>query len=268
MSEQMVKDIKAATEAHNKCDCSKSVFLESKESASDKTIVFYGEPSCGLMDIMAVDNRKDFLFQLAKISHHSNFRFITGSTGRMLVQVAREMMAEQALKLDAKYVLFVDDDMIVPKRMFEALMKHADKADIIAPICFQRISPYKPVIYKTKKEIKDGKLYITNNHITDYEPNSIVYPDAVGFGVVLINTEVFKKLPQPWFFSNTNIGEDIYFCQQAKAAGFNILVDTSVKVGHLAMPEVITEREFALNNETKLSYSQDDKEAVATSESN
>lgn len=255
-----VDEINKAIKAINEdCDCGKSVFLEKE---TDKIIVFYGEPSCGLMDIMAVDNRKDFLTHIAKISHHSKFRFITGSTGRMLVQFAREMMAEKAVELGAKWLLMVDDDMIIPKRMFEGLIRHADKADIISPIAFQRLTPFKPVIYKTKVEKKDNLVYVTNTNITDYEPNSIVYPDAVGFGAVLINTNVLKALPKPWFFSNTSIGEDIYFCQQARTHGFKILVDTSVKIGHLATPEVITERDFALNNETKLSYSKTDGAAI------
>lgn len=250
---------KAINAINGECDCGKSVFLEKD---SDKIIVFYGEPSSGLMDITAVDNRKDFLFQLAKISHHSKFRFVTGSTGRMMIQFARETMAEKALELGAKWLLFVDDDMVIPKRMFEGLMKHADKADIIAPIAFQRIEPFNPVIYRTEIKKKDEYVYVKNTAITDYEPNSLVWPDAVGFGAVLINTDVLKKLPKPWFFSNTSIGEDIYFCQQAKANGFKILVDTSIKIGHLAPPEIITEREFALNNVTKLDYTKDSKLAV------
>ena len=240
--EEVLKLTKAINE---ECHCGKSVLLEENKT---KSIVFYGEPSQGLMDISCVDNRKDFMFQLAKIQHHSNFRFLTASTGRMLVTFARETMAEKALECGAEWLLFIDDDMIIPKFMFEGLMRHGNDADIISPLAFQRVPPYNPVIYKTEaKADKDG-LRIHHDAILDYEPGSIVYPDSVGFGVVLIRTEVLKKMPKPWFFSNSYVGEDIYFCIRAKKLGFKCLVDTRVKVGHMASPEFITERDFATKN--------------------
>lgn len=216
--------------------------------------VFYGEPSTGLMDIVAVDNRKDLIMELARIEQHSCFKFITGTTGRLLVTYARETMAQEALKLNCEWMLFIDDDMIVPTGMFTELMKHADEADIIAPLCFQRVAPYKPVIYKAILEkTVDGGIFIKEiDNVLDYPINSKGYFDAVGFGVVLIKTEIFKKMQAPWFFSNTMLGEDIYFCMRAKDMGYKILVDTRIKVGHLALPRAITELDFLKANQEKL----------------
>ena len=54
--------------------------------------------------------------------------------------------------------------------------------------------------------------------------------------------EVFYNLPAPWFqFVKTDqgtIGEDFWFCQEARKAGYKIFVDTSVPSGHLATIEV------------------------------
>ena len=207
--------------------------------------VFYGEPSGGLIDCVVYDNRKDFLMEMSKWKYHSKFDFFTVSTGRMHTSYARELLAEEAVRVGADFILFIDDDMMVPKDMFPALMKHADKADMIAPLCFQRLPPYNPVIYDVKeKKQPDGRMFIYTDAVRNYPRDDVFQADAVGFGVVLIKVEILKKLPKPWFFSNNMIGEDIYFCLEAKKRGFKLLIDSSIKVGHMAGPRPITELDF------------------------
>ena len=67
--------------------------------------------------------------------------------------------------------------------------------------------------------------------------------------MVLIKVELLRKMrgfmPNGLFFSNTNIGEDIWFCIKAKHdAGAKMIVDTSIKVGHLCPPRVASEKDF------------------------
>lgn len=70
--------------------------------------------------------------------------------------------------------------------------------------------------------------------------------DAVGFGFVAIKQGVFEKIDRPWFGHlaqviqgpngkqmPVSIGEDISWCIKAKAAGFRIIFDPSVLVGHI-----------------------------------
>lgn len=76
--------------------------------------------------------------------------------------------------------------------------------------------------------------------------NSIVPVDAVGFGFISIKEGVFEKIDRPWFghlgqmIQGPNgkqipisIGEDVSWCIKAKAAGFKIMFDPSVLVGHI-----------------------------------
>ncbi len=57
----------------------------------------------------------------------------------------------------------------------------------------------------------------------------------------MYNTEVFRKIPSPWFEDiarqtpdgENPPGEDINFCYKLKAAGFKIHVDTSIKIDHI-----------------------------------
>lgn len=215
-----------------------------------KIKVMVGMPSSGVIDCIAVDNRLDFMMELARLEMRSNFKFFTGNTGRCGVNYAREMMAKEAITQGMDYILMIDDDQIVPKNMFERIYNTLKKesADIAAPIVTQRLHPFYPVIYKHRKLDETGSR-MSNEIMTDYEPNSVVVADGVGFGVVLISVPFLKRLdkvmPDGMFFSNNNVGEDIYFCIKARQKlNAKIVVDTSVKVGHLRHPEMATEWDY------------------------
>ena len=68
--------------------------------------------------------------------------------------------------------------------------------------------------------------------------------DSVGCGVMLVRLSVFDALPQPWFSTPYNgrehIGEDLYFCQQARAVGFDVWIDhdLSQRVRHTGTVEL------------------------------
>jgi GT2 family glycosyltransferase len=67
-------------------------------------------------------------------------------------------------------------------------------------------------------------------------PKTLFECDAIGTGCLLIKADVFKKISKPWFFYGAEdrmIGEDIYFCEKAKEAGFKIWCDPNLEVGHL-----------------------------------
>ncbi len=215
-----------------------------------KIKVMVGMPSSGMIDCIAVDNRLDFMMEIARLEMRSDFKFFTGNTGRCGVNYAREMMAKEAINQGMDYILMIDDDQIVPRTMFERLYETLKKedADIASPIVTQRLYPFYPVIYKHHKMDETGSR-MRNEIVVDYEPNSVVVADGVGFGVVLISVPFLKKmekaLPDGMFFSNNNVGEDIYFCIKARQK-FNakIVVDTAIKVGHLRHPEMATEWDY------------------------
>ena len=63
----------------------------------------------------------------------------------------------------------------------------------------------------------------------------------MGFGAVLIKAEVLKAIPRPWFFGMEGTGEDVSFCYKARKAGFEVWMDTSIKLGHLGAQVMVTE---------------------------
>jgi hypothetical protein len=169
------------------------------------------------------------------------FVFALGAIGEILVPYARERLAESALKIGADYLFMVDDDMLAPADLFYRLAAH-DK-DIVAALAFTRNPDHKPVIYETIEGYDQSahESYGLTRFVMNYPRNTLVECDAVGFGAVLIKTEVLRKVPKPWFFGMAQTGEDITLCIKAKKVGFRVWMDTSIKLGHLGDATVITE---------------------------
>jgi hypothetical protein len=161
--------------------------------------------------------------------------------GEIFVPYAREQLAKMALQYNCEYLFMIDDDMLSPFDLVFDLLKH--DVDIVAPLAFTRNPPYHPVVYRLKQgwDKSEKARYYANQWVLNYPRNTLVECDAVGFGAVLIKTELFKKLPEPWFMSSASAGEDVLFCIKAREAGYRVFCDTSQKLGHLSDSLVITE---------------------------
>lgn len=249
--------------------------------SKDRIKVLLAEPSSGMVDCIAHDNRLDQYIEFGRLESKGKFKFFTGNTGRTQINYARETMASEAIRLGMDYLFMIDDDMIAPRRCFERVFDTMvkEKADIAAPICTQRVHPFKPVMYKHEwledSAVPGGKK-LQNSHVEDYVPDSVVRVDGIGFGVALISVPFLAKMkevmPRGMFFSNCDVGEDIWFCINARRAlDAKIVVDTSVKVGHIRHPEIASEWDYikATGREDKFSgvYTKDGeyvcKQAVA-----
>jgi len=167
----------------------------------------------------------------------------------MFIQNARNLAVDHALENDMDYILFIDDDMVIKQdeKLFTKLVSH-DK-DIVAPLFFHRVQPFAPLIFRRRSY---GVQYNTYDNILDYE-KGLIEVDGVGFGCALIKTEVFKKIDKPYFLHGDTFGEDLYFCEKAKAKGIKIFADTTIEVGHIGAPQVSWEGTYLANKEsTKL----------------
>lgn len=169
------------------------------------------------------------------------YEFLWFSAGEIFIPFAREQLAAEALRNNCDYLFMVDDDMMCPPDLFFQLVKH--DVDICAALAFTRNPPHLPVIYQAIEgwDAVTRRDYFINNSVKNYPKNKLVECDAVGFGAVLIKTELFKKMERPWFMGSHGTGEDIHFCYQAKKKGFRVFMDTAVKLGHLGNNIVITE---------------------------
>lgn len=169
------------------------------------------------------------------------YTFSLGCIGEVLVPFARETLAKSALDMGCDYLFMVDDDMLCPPDLFYRLVAH-DK-DIVAALAFTRNPDHKPVIYQVIEgfDKTTQQSYYMNTYVMNYPRNSLVECDAVGFGAVLIKTDVLRKMAEPRFMGLTGTGEDITFCYKAKKLGYSVWMDTATKLGHLSSPIIVTE---------------------------
>lgn len=186
------------------------------------------------------------------------FRFYFVQVGRMFTPAAREEAAKKAVEYDCDYLFFVDDDMICPDDLFLKLYRHHEIADVVAPLAFTRNAPYKPVCYASVEgwDAVNRCEYFINNTIMNYQRDKLMEVDAVGFGAALIKVSILKKIQQPWFMSSEGTGEDILFSYKVKKVGGRVFMDTSVKIGHIGHPQIITE-EFVDNYRKSIDPSHD-----------
>lgn len=167
--------------------------------------------------------------------------FNFSSCGEIFVPYAREQLGTFALDTNSDYLFMVDDDMMAPPELFFDLVKH--DVDIVAPLAFTRNPPHKPVAFQAVEgwdPATQSDYYLTTN-VMNYPRNSLFECDAVGFGAVLIKTEVLKKMAKPWFMGSHGTGEDLHFCIAARKLGFHVFMDSATKLGHLSSPLIVTE---------------------------
>jgi hypothetical protein len=169
------------------------------------------------------------------------FVFGLGAVGEILVPFAREILAEAALRHGCEYLFMVDDDMLAPFDLFYKLQ--ANNKDICAALAFTRNPDHKAVCYEAKEgwDASSHTHYGFTKFVQNYPRDQLFECDAVGFGAVLIRTEVFKRVKQPWFFGMERTGEDVTLCTKAKRAGFEVWMDSRIKLGHLGEATIITE---------------------------
>ena len=75
--------------------------------------------------------------------------------------------------------------------------------------------------------------------------NELFTIDCPGMGCVLLNTDVFRKVPYPWFdLKEGKYGQDIYFWSKAKDNGIKVGVDSSIQCGHLCERRVVDIQDY------------------------
>ena len=155
------------------------------------------------------------------------FEFVFGEN----IEVARNMLVQRAILMDAEYLLFIDEDIVLSR---DAILKLYDaQADVISGCYFQKF--HRPLIPVFQNRKPDGTHYVPNidgDRVIDLNWMS-------GCGILLIKTDVFKKIKPPYFQMLRNnqggiaVGEDCFFIQKCVEAGLSVKLHTGVKCGHV-----------------------------------
>lgn len=173
-----------------------------------------------------------------------------GVTDRTYTMTAENQLVEDFLNIpDATHLFMTEMDMLLPDDCILKLLA-LDK-DMACGVYFLR-SPEQPgrgqpCLYKRAPGIEWRKrLAARENGAYLHTPVSLFntdkpFPiDCGGLGCVLIKREVFEALDQPWFdlkaktvAEHTGYGSDMYFFTHARAKGFQLWCDPTVRCGQI-----------------------------------
>ena len=160
------------------------------------------------------------------------FTYIHAENGP--IHELRNNLVTEALRIGATHLIMMDVDQVYHPQTITRLLSH--RLPIVGALVHRRYPPFDSLMLKTVEIDERRNGYVS---IDEWKDGELMEVDATGGGCLLFNMEVFRKMPRPWFRAEKNpdgtpIGEDIGLCQDLKAAGYRIFVDTSVPAGHLA----------------------------------
>lgn len=150
----------------------------------------------------------------------------------------RELIARHALRVNADYVLMVDDDIILPVDALVQLLQVFDndpRCGVAGGLYYARdgIRPMAVANWNPNDT--------TTAHTPAFE-NDAVAVDGIGFGCVLIKCDVFRVLVEPYFPAQVFLeelqrrvrvcNEDYLFCHRAREHGFTVYLHAGVRLGH------------------------------------
>jgi len=147
---------------------------------------------------------------------------------------ARNNACQDMLNGGYGWVFFLDDDTVPPPDAVLRLQAH--NLDIVSGLYYRRHQGLQPCMQG-----------VNGGWITDVPFGKLLEVGTVGAGCMLIRRNVFEKMKKPWFEwlcdredlpENVRWSEDFNFCVKARAAGFKVIVDTTIQCKHLGMAQV------------------------------
>ena len=143
----------------------------------------------------------------------------------------RNNLLEEARRIDADYVLWVDSDMMFPSTTAVRLIQH--NVDIVACNYSKRTKPMKTVAYTD--------LNNWDSWLPMEAKDELVKVQGVGMGCMLMKLHVFDQLTKPYFEfrykadTDDYFGEDFILLGKLRELGYEINIDTvlSMEIKHL-----------------------------------
>lgn len=186
-----------------------------------------------------------------------------GITERMLIDDARNLLAETFLKGSSEWIFWMDSDMTFPEDTLVKLFKVAEEknAKLVTGVYYQRKGMNYPVLWSRGEDLEESgtKTGLNNPRaLTNKYVGTFIFPDlnkkepftahAAGFGCVLVHRSIFEVMARPWFkFLKGECSEDFYFFVNAHELGYDLWVEPTIDLGHIADAPVITKRDFHRN---------------------
>lgn len=186
------------------------------------------------------------IWDLDKGGHEVLFESVRGYD----VATARNRIAELAVRLGADYVLMVDNDVSLPKDALTTLLDGEKEVALGYYAHRGADNRYGGRTCICKLYDEHGEAYYNYPLESEYTAQEMrdmaeagtgkIEVHGGGMGCALIRTDVFRKIPYPWYdwvnYGDANRGmlsEDLYFCALCHNYGIPVYADVRVGCGHL-----------------------------------
>ena len=162
--------------------------------------------------------------------HAINIQMLKSS----ILYISREHLVVAALKANADYIMFLDSDQIIQSDTIDRMAVHLENGeDIVTTLIFRKDPPFQPCIFSSQEKLPNEQIGLKYYDVANEDLTKPFYVQSCGLGCAMIKTDVFKKIPQPWFLPRPYTGEDITFMYEAVVNyGYKILCDPTIEIGH------------------------------------
>lgn len=147
----------------------------------------------------------------------------------------RNILIKSAIENGCSHIFMLDDDTTCNPDIIFQLLKH-DK-DVVTAVQLGKSFPHRPYLFTEITSDFKFKHYKLN----DIDEGLIPIKGS-GFGAILIKTEVFKQLEEPWIRYNPHmpdqLGEDLYFFERLDRLGIKVFCDLECIVEHFAHAKI------------------------------
>jgi len=169
--------------------------------------------------------------------------FVINKKGSMLPTMRHELVMD-ARKHDCTHLLFVDSDQTFPEETIHRLASHHEL--IVGANVATKVLPPHTAPTARKKSVTPGFELLGDVVYTMENSSGLERVWRLGFGLMLIDMQVFDRIPMPHLFDMKwsddglqYVGEDWHFSQACEARDIPIMVDhdLSKKIGHVGACE-------------------------------
>lgn len=190
--------------------------------------IFVAIPSSGLLEAPCAESWFRVAARCGRWAE-LDFRFISGYS----CELARNEAVRQFLMTDARYLWFVDSDIVMAEDAPELLL--SAQQEIVTGIYFRKEDSDDPCAEVCRLE-EEKTVFFRRSELPD-----TIFPVAgCGAGCIMIRREVIEKCRQSvpdgrlFVYSfDPLISEDLWFCNLAGSLGYRIWAHGALRLGHL-----------------------------------
>ena len=197
--------------------------------------VMVAVPTRGMFESAWLDS---YWRRMKPFEHPGDFWITASGTS---IGEQRELIVKSFLdNTNYQWLVMMDDDVVYLGEgdPFAQMQQVAfdNQAHIVTAVTPLGFRPHHPNVYQY---INSGEFPVEGDShnrfvpVTEFSRDMVMEVDGVGGAFIMINRRVLEALPEPRFAFADYMSEDMYFCHQARQAGFKIIADFRIVVGHL-----------------------------------